>query len=159
MTVKSSSKGERGDKEVIKGESEFVPPPDVIEGILTKLKVVAVVGLSDNRMRPSNRVGKFLKARGYTVIPVNPGYGTVLGLKSYKSLLDIPDDVDIVDIFRKPEAVGPIVDEAIKKGVKVVWMQEGVINEEAARRAREAGITVVMDRCMYKEYTKNVWGR
>ena len=142
-----------------KGESEFVPPPDVIKGILTKLKVVAVVGLSDNWMRPSNRVGKFLKARGFTVIPVNPGYDTVLGMKSYKSLLDIPGDVDIVDIFRKSEAVGPIVDEAIKKGVKVVWMQEGVINEEAARRAREAGITVVMDRCMYKEYTKNVWGR
>ena len=90
---------------------------------------------------------------------MNPTYETVLGLKSYKSLLDIPEKVDVVDIFRKPEAVGPIVDEAIKKGVSVVWMQESVINEEAARRAKDAGITVVMDRCIYKEYAKHVWGR
>jgi predicted CoA-binding protein len=121
--------------------------------------VVAIVGLSDNKMRPSHRIGMFLKARGYNVIPVNPAYDTVLGLKSYRSLLDIPGEVDIVDIFRKPEAVGPIVEEAIKKGVKVVWMQEGVINEEAARRARDAGLTVIMDRCMYKEYAKLLMGR
>ncbi len=138
---------------------EFVPPPEKIKEVLTSYKVVAVVGLSDNKMRPSNRIGMFLKARGYDVIPVNPTYDTVLGLKSYKSLLDIPGDVDIVNIFRKPKAVGPIVEEAIKKGAKVVWMQEGVINEEAAHRARDAGMTVVMDRCMYKEYAKHVWGR
>jgi predicted CoA-binding protein len=138
---------------------EFVPPPEKIKEILTGYKVVAVVGLSDNKMRPSYRVGMFLKAQGYDVIPVNPAYDTVLGLKSFKSLLDIPREVDIVNIFRKPEAVGPIVEEVIKKGAKVVWMQEGVINEEAARRARDAGMTVIMDRCMYKEYAKHVWGR
>ncbi|UCF09257.1 MAG: CoA-binding protein [Thermoplasmata archaeon] len=110
-------------------------------------------------MRPSNRIGKFLKARGYTVIPVNPRYDTILGMKSYKSLLDVPEEIDIVDIFRKPEAVGEVVDEAVKKGVKVVWMQEGVVNTEAAQRAKDAGITVVMDRCIYKAYTKYVWGR
>lgn len=138
---------------------EFVPPPEKIKEILTSYKVVAVVGLSDKKMRPSHRIGMFLKARGYDIIPVNPAYDTVLGLKSYKSLLDIPGEIDIIDIFRKSEAVGHIVDEAIKKGAKVVWMQEGVINEEAARRARDAGITVVMDRCMYKEYAKHVWRR
>jgi predicted CoA-binding protein len=135
--------------------SEFVPPPEEIKEILKSSKVVAIVGLSDDRMRPSNRIGKYLKARGYKVIPVNPRYDTILGLKSYSSLLEIPEEVDIVDIFRKPEAVGEIVDEAIKKGVKVVWMQEGVINEEAARKAKDAGIKVVMDRCMYKEYKKH----
>jgi predicted CoA-binding protein len=138
---------------------EFVPPPEKIKEILTSYKIVAVVGLSDNKMRPSHRVGMFLKARGYDVIPVNPAYDTVLGLKSYRTLLDIPGEVDIVDIFRKPEAVGPIVEEAIKKGAKVVWMQEGVINTEAARRARDAGLVVVMDRCVHKEYVKSVWGR
>lgn len=138
---------------------EFVPSPEDIKDILTKSRVIAVVGLSDKRMRPSNRIGKFLKARGYTIIPVNPGYDTVIGLKSYKSLLDIPGEVDIVNIFRKPEAVGPVVEDAVKKGAPVVWMQEGVINKEAARRAREAGITVVMDRCIYKEYIKTIWGR
>ncbi len=138
---------------------EFVPPPEKIKEILTSNKVVAIVGLSGNKMRPSYRVGMFLKARGYDIIPVNPAYDTVLDLKSYKSLLDIPGEVDIVDIFRKPEAVGPVVEEAIKKGVKVVWMQEGVINEDAARRAKEAGLTVVMDRCIYKEYSKHIMGR
>lgn len=127
--------------------------------ILSNYKVVAVVGLSANKMRPSYRIAMFLKARGYEVIPVNPGYDAVLGLKSYGSLLEIPGDVDIVDIFRKPEAVGPIVDDAIKKGAKVVWMQEGVINLEAARKARDAGLTVVMDRCIHKEYSKHIMGR
>jgi predicted CoA-binding protein len=138
---------------------EFVPPPEKIEEILTSCKVVAVVGLSANKMRPSHRIGMFLKARGYEVIPVNPTYETVLGLKSYKSLLDIPKDIDIVDIFRKPEAVGPIVDEAIQKGAKVLWMQEGVINEEAARKARDAGLIVVMDRCIYKENARYLIGK
>ena len=138
---------------------EFIPPPEKIKEILTNSKVIAIVGLSANKMRPSHRIGMFLKARGYEVIPVNPAYETVLDLKSYKSLLDIPGEVDIVDIFRKPETVGLVVEDAIKKGVPVVWMQEGVINEEAARKAKDEGITVVMDRCIYKEYAKNVWGR
>jgi predicted CoA-binding protein len=135
-------------------DSEFVPPDDKIKEILEKNKVVAIVGLSDKSERYSNKVGKFLKARGYTIIPVNPKYDTVLGEKSYPSLKDIPEDVDVVDIFRKPEAVDEIVDEAIKKGVKVVWMQEGVINYKAAQKAKDAQLTVVMDRCMYKEYVR-----
>ncbi len=135
--------------------SEFVPPHEKIKEILKNSKVVAIVGLSDNKERYSNLVGKYLKNQGYKIIPVNPKYDTILGLKSYPSLLEIPEEVDIVDIFRKPEAVGEVVDEAIKKGVKVVWMQEGVINEEAARKAKNVGIKVVMDRCMYKEHKKH----
>jgi predicted CoA-binding protein len=135
-------------------EEQFVPPDDRIKEILKTNKVIAIVGLSDNEERYSHRVGKFLKARGYTIIPVNPNYETVLGEKSYPSLLDIPGDVDVVDIFRKPEAVDEIVDEAIKKGVNVVWMQEGVINYKAAQKAKDAGLQVVMDRCMYKEYSR-----
>jgi predicted CoA-binding protein len=133
---------------------EYVPPDEEIKEILKTSKVIAVVGLSNDRMRYSNRVGNFLKARGYKVIPVNPKSDTIIGLKSYPSLSDVPEEVDIVDIFRKPEAVGPIVDEAIIKGVKVVWMQEGVINVEAVRKAQEAGIKVVMNRCMFKEYDR-----
>jgi predicted CoA-binding protein len=139
--------------------SEFVPSPEGIKEILKSAKVVALVGISDDRTKPSNRVGKFLQSKGYKVIPVNPKHDTIIGEKSYASLLGIPDEVDVVDIFRKPEAVGEIVDEAIKKGVKVVWMQEGVINEEAARKAKNAGIKVVMDRCMYKEYKKHFMNR
>lgn len=135
--------------------NEFVPSPEEIKEILKEAKVVAIVGLSDDRMRASNRVGKYLKLKGYEIIPVNPKYDTVLGEKSYPNLSEIPDEVDIVDIFRKPEAVSDIVDEAIKKKVKVIWMQEGVINKEAARKAKNAGLKVVMDRCMYKEYDKH----
>ena len=135
--------------------SEFVPSPEGIKEILKSSKVVALVGISDDRTKSSNRIGKFLQSKGYKVIPVNPKHDTIIGEKSYASLLDIPDKIDVVDIFRKPEAVDEIVDEAIKKGVKVVWMQEGVINEEAARKAKDAGIKVVMDRCMYKEYKKH----
>lgn len=138
---------------------EFVPPPEEIKEILKSARVIAVVGLSNDGTRPSNRIGKYLKARGYKVIPVNPNYDSVIDLKSYASLLQIPDVVDIVDIFRKPEAVSEMVDEAIKKRVKVIWMQEGVINEEAALKAKNAGIKVVMDRCIYKEYDKHFMHR
>jgi predicted CoA-binding protein len=134
--------------------NDFVPPPEEIKKILKNSKVIAVVGLSDNKMRPSHRVGKFLKAKGYTVFPVNPRYDEVLGLKSYQSLEDIPEKVDIVDIFRKPEEVEAIVDSAIKIGARVVWMQEGVINIKAAQKAKEAGLEVVMDRCMFDQYNE-----
>jgi predicted CoA-binding protein len=136
-------------------DTEFVPSPEEIKEILKSAKVVALVGISDDNTKPSHKVGKFLKSKGYKVIPVNPKHDTIIGEKSYASLLDIPDEIDVVDIFRKSEAVDEIVDEAIKKGVKVVWMQEGVINEEAARKAKDAGLKVVMDRCMYKEYKKH----
>jgi len=115
-------------------------------------KTIAVVGISDNPERPSNFVAKFMEEHGYKIIPVNPNLTEWEGKKCYPDLLSIPVKVDVVDIFRRPEAVPPIVDEAIAIKAKAVWMQEGIVNEEAAAKAREAGIEVVMDRCMKKEF-------
>jgi len=120
------------------------------------LKTIAVVGISDNPERPSNFVAKFLEERGYTIIPVNPNLTEWNGKKCYPDLLSIPIKVDVVDIFRRPEAIPPIVDEAIAIKAKVVWMQEGIVNEEAAAKARDAGIEVVMDRCMKKDLKMKV---
>ena len=139
-------------------QSEFILPDSRLKEILENSKVIAIVGLSDKKDRPSFRVGRFLKARGYSVIPVNPNYETVLDLKSYPSLSHIPEELDIVVIFRRSEAVGPIVDEAIQRKVPVVWMQEGVINREAAQKAKDAGLEVVMDRCIYETYNKLFFG-
>ena len=122
--------------------------------ILNSSRVVAVVGLSAKPDRPSYRVASYLKENGYKIIPVNPGEAEILGEVCYPDLSSIPEPVDVVDIFRRAEEVSAIVEEAIKIGVKAVWMQEGVINEEAAARAREAGLAVVMDRCMFKEHRK-----
>jgi predicted CoA-binding protein len=124
------------------------------EKILSTFRTVAVVGLSPKPDRPSNRVAKYLKEQGYRVIPVNTYAKEILGETCYSDLSSIPEPVDVVDIFRRPEAVPPIVEEAIEIGAKAVWMQEGVINEEAAARAKEAGLLVVMDRCMLKEHGK-----
>jgi len=124
------------------------------EEILKTSKHVAVVGLSPKSDRPSFRVAAYLKEQGYRIIPVNPQEREVLGELSYPDLDSIPGPVDVVDIFRRSELVPPIVEEAIKIGAKAVWMQEGVINEDAAERAREAGLKVVMDRCMLKEHKK-----
>lgn len=124
-----------------------------IETILN-YKTIAVVGISDDPMRPSHFVAGYLEAHGYTIIPVNPKLTEWEGKKCYPDLLSIPVKVDIVDIFRRSEAIPPIVDEAIAIKAKVVWMQEGIVNEEAAEKARKAGIEVVMDRCMKKEYAK-----
>ncbi|MDO8728085.1 MAG: CoA-binding protein [Candidatus Methanoperedens sp.] len=120
------------------------------------LKTIAVVGISDNPERPSNFVAKFLEERGYTIIPVNPNLTEWEGKKCYPDLLSIPVKVDVVDIFRRPDAIPPIVDEAIAIKAKVVWMQEGIVNEEAAAKARDAGIEVVMDRCMKKDIKMKV---
>lgn len=124
------------------------------EKILRDYRTVAVVGLSPDRERPSHLVAGYLKAHGYRVIPVNPNAPRVLGLKSYPSLSAIPVPVEVVDIFRKPEAVMPVVEEAIKIGARAVWLQEGVVNQAAAERARQAGLLVVMDRCMAKEHQR-----
>jgi len=118
------------------------------------LKTIAVVGISDNPERPSNFVAKFLEERGYNIIPVNPNLTEWEGNKCYPDLLSIPIKVDVVDIFRRSESIPPIVDEAIAIKAKVVWMQEGIVNEEAAAKARDAGIEVVMDKCMKKEYAR-----
>ena len=122
--------------------------------ILKEYNIVAVVGLSTDPNRPSHRVAKYLISQGYKVIPVNPDAREILGKRSYTTLSSIPEPIEIVDIFRRSEEVLPIVDEAIKIGAKAVWMQEGVINEEAAARARDAGLDVVMDKCMKKEHEK-----
>jgi predicted CoA-binding protein len=120
--------------------------------ILNKYRNVAVVGASSNPERPSHRVVSYLIKHGYHVMPVNPNEQKILGKTSYPNLNSIPEKVEVVDIFRKSEEVMPIVDEAIKIGAKVVWMQEGVVNEEAAAKAGEAGLLVVMDKCMRKQH-------
>jgi predicted CoA-binding protein len=115
------------------------------------MKTIAVVGLSDNPERPSFSVAKYLMESGYEIIPVNPGINEWLGKKSFPDLPSVLQKVDVVDIFRKPEAVPEIVEQAIAVGAKAVWMQEGVVNPEAAARAEASGLLVVMDRCMLKE--------
>jgi len=122
--------------------------------ILSQYRTVAVVGASDNPERASHRVACYLMQNGYRVIPVNPQSPQVLGQTSYPDLSAIPEKVEIVDIFRRPEEVMPIVDQAIAIGAKVVWMQEGIINEAAAVKAREAGLEVIMDHCMLKEHSR-----
>jgi len=128
-----------------------------IKSILESYRTVAVVGLSSNPDKASYQVANYLQSVGYRIIPVNPFVDEVLGEKSYKSLLDVPEAIEVVDIFRPAEAVPTIVEEAIQLknrvgSPKVVWMQLGIVNEEAARRAKEAGFTVVMDRCMMREH-------
>lgn len=116
--------------------------------ILEETRTIAVVGLSPNPDRPSHDIAKYLQRQGYGIIPVNPTIETVLGERSYPDLLAIPFDVDVVQVFRRPEEVPLIVEQAIEIGAKVVWMQPGIVHEEAAAKARAAGLKVVMDRCM-----------
>ena len=118
-----------------------------IRRILTESRRIAIVGLSPKTQRPSHQVARYLMAAGYTIIPVNPGQETILGLPCYPNLRAIPTKVDLVDIFRRPEEVLPIVEEAIVIGAKFIWMQEGIVNEAAAKKAAAAGIPVIMDRC------------
>jgi hypothetical protein len=119
-----------------------------IRSILLDNRVIAVVGLSPKPDRPSNRVARYMLQAGYEIIPVNPGQDVILGLKCYPNLAAVPRRVDIVNIFRRPEQVEPVVREAIAAGAGVVWMQQGIINEPAARLAEENGLTVIMDRCI-----------
>ncbi len=122
--------------------------------MLNKYKNIAMVGLSDNPFRPSHFAAIYMLANGYNIIPVNPACQEILGRKCYASLRDIPEAVDIVDVFRKPADVPPLVDEAIAIGAKVLWLQLGVINEAAAGKALEAGLEVVMDRCVKIEHAR-----
>lgn len=128
--------------------------PQTIERILDECRTIAVVGLSANPTRPSNGVSAYMQAQGYKVIPVNPRETEVLGEKSYASLADVPEKIDLVDIFRKSAEAGAVVDEAIEIGAKAVWLQEGVIDNEAAERAVAAGLLVVMNRCWLKEHMR-----
>ena len=125
-----------------------------IEELLRSSRVIAVVGLSSKKFRPSYGVAEYMQREGYRIIPVNPNEEGVLGQKAYKRLEDIPEPIDIVDIFRRSEFVMPIVESAIRLGAKAVWMQEGVEDEEAAKKARDAGLFVVMDRCILKEHSR-----
>jgi predicted CoA-binding protein len=125
-----------------------------ISEILHSYRTIAVVGLSGKRYRPSYGVAEYLKSSGYRIIPVNPMETEVLGERAYPDLDSIPEPVDIVDIFRRSEFVPEIVEAAIRIGAKVIWMQEDVIHEEAARRAEEAGLVVVMDRCILKDHRR-----
>jgi uncharacterized protein len=125
---------------------------DPITELLKTSRTIAVVGLSSNRSRPSYSVAEYLQSVGYRIIPVNPNESEVLGEKSYPGLEAIPEKVEIVDIFRRPEAVPEVVESAIRIGAKAVWMQEGVTHPEAAERARQAGLAVVMDRCIFREH-------
>jgi uncharacterized protein len=130
--------------------------PDPIYDLLFRAKTIAVVGLSDSPMRPSHGVSAYMQAAGYRIIPVNPRIGESLGEKSYSSLLEVPGEIakkiDLVDVFRRPEYVDEIVEQAIQLKIPAVWLQEDVINERAAEKARKAGIFVVMDRCILKEH-------
>lgn len=130
-----------------------------IESIYEKYKTIAVVGLSNDPAKDSHRVATYLKAKGYRIIPINPSADVILGEKCYKSLLDVPETIEIIDIFRPAKDVPPIVDQAIELkrrlgNPRVIWMQLGIVNEEAAKRARNANLTVVMDKCMMKEHKR-----
>jgi uncharacterized protein len=130
----------------------YLPQNDPITDVLKRARTIAVVGLSDSPLRPSHGVAAYMQSQGYRIIPVNPHVDESLGEKSYPSLLDVREKIDIVNIFRRPEYVGEIVDQAIQLKVPTIWMQEEVVNEAAAQKARQAGIFVVMDRCILKEH-------
>lgn len=127
------------------------PAPAEIRDLLKAVKTIAVVGLSDNPARPSYRVASAMQGMGYRIIPVRPAQSEVLGEKAWAQLTDLPEIPDLVDVFRNPEAVDEIVDQCITIGAKRLWLQEGVVNAPAAERARAAGITVIMDRCVWKD--------
>jgi hypothetical protein len=123
-----------------------------IPELLREARVIAVVGLSSDVMRPSHGVAAYMQRSGYRIIPVNPNETEVLGEKAYPRLEDVPEKIDIVDIFRRSVFVRPVVESAIKIGAKAIWMQEGVVDENAAAAARAAGLDVVMDRCILKDH-------
>jgi len=125
---------------------------DPIGDLLKKAKTIAVVGLSNKPLRPSHGVSLYMQQQGYRIIPVNPNIQSVLGEKAYPSLQDVPEKIDVVNIFRRPEFVPEVVDQAIALRVPAVWMQEDIIHEPAAEKARQAGIFVVMNRCILKEH-------
>jgi hypothetical protein len=129
---------------------------ETIRRILSESRTIAVVGLSPKEDRPSHRVASYLISQGFRVIPIHPKATEILGQRAYPFLEDVPDDIkiDVVDVFRKPQETPPIARQAVKRGAKVLWLQEGIVNEEAAKIASEGGLLVVMDRCMLKEHKR-----
>jgi len=130
-----------------------------IKKILEGYKIIAVVGMSKDPMKPGHYVPKFLIRHGYKVIPVNPTVDEVLGLKSYPSLMDVPEDVEVVDVFRRPENTPEVAEEAVKKKAKVLWLQEGIYNPQAVEIAKRGGLTVVWNRCIMKEHNRLIGSR
>ena len=137
-------------------EEQILPinDPEDIRKILADCRRIAVVGLSSDTYRPSNSVSAYMRRNGYKIIPVNPNEAEVFGAKSYADLTSVPEEFDLVNIFRRSEEAGKSVDEAISLGAKAVWLQEGVIDQAAAQRALDAGLMVVMDRCILKEHLR-----
>lgn len=141
-------------KEDLHAAPNFSPSPEKIREVLQSVKTIAIVGLSPKEERDSNRVARYLMEHGYEIVPVNPGQREILGRPCYKNLARIPYPVDVADLFLNPSRVMPVVEEAIEKGIKIVWMQLGVIHHEAAAKAGQAGITVIMDRCIKQEHER-----
>ncbi|MDZ7809545.1 MAG: CoA-binding protein [Arhodomonas sp.] len=130
------------------------PGDDVIRELIESARTIAVVGLSPKPERPSHDVARYMQRHGYRIIPVNPGHGELLGERRHPSLREVPEPVDLVDVFRRPEQVPAVVEDAIALGAAALWLQLGVVHEAAAQRAREAGMTVVMDRCLKIEHAR-----
>jgi predicted CoA-binding protein len=130
------------------------PPDEVLEEVLRRYRRVAVVGLSDRPDRPSYGVAAYLQGVGYEITPVNPTIAQALGVPAVGALADVPPPLEIVDVFRRPEHVPPVAEEALRAGARVLWLQEGIVHEAAAARARAAGLIVVQDRCIYKEHRR-----
>jgi uncharacterized protein len=153
MTGKRKRKNSDGAMRVLLPEGAKASADPILE-ILKNYKTIAVVGLSSNRARPSHGVAEYMQSAGYRIIPVNPNEKEVLGEKSYARLEDVPEKIEIVDIFRRAEEVSPAVESAIRVGAKVVWMQLGIENAEAAEKARAAGLVVIEDACIHVEHKK-----
>jgi len=130
------------------------PPAEEIRALLERVKTIAVVGLSPKADRPSHRIARRLQEWGYRVIPVRPAVAEVLGERAYARLSDLPTKPDLVDVFRAADEIGPLVDECIALGIAAIWIQEGIVNDEAAARAKAAGMQVVMDRCIAVEHRR-----
>ena len=131
---------------------DYTPPSKEIEKIIQNAKRIAVVGLSPKPHRESNKVARYLLEQGYDMIPVNPGQTEILGRTCYRTLEDIPSDIDVANLFLNPNRIPPVVDQCIRIGVKTIWMQLGIVHNEAAQKAREAGLEVVMNRCIMVEH-------
>jgi len=128
------------------------PSDEDRRALLRRVKVIAVVGLSPNPDRPSHGVARSLQRFGYSIIPIHPTAIEVLGAKAYRRLSEVPGQIDLVNVFRRAEFIGPVVEDCLALGIKAIWIQEGIVNERAAHRARDGGMTVVMDRCIYRDH-------
>ncbi|MGA7624335.1 MAG: CoA-binding protein [Candidatus Acidiferrales bacterium] len=152
MTQKTENPAERSSNAATQKQDASAGDP--LTAILKTSRIIAVIGLSNRKFRPSHGVSEYMQSAGYRIIPVNPNEREVLGEKSYAKLEDVPDRIDIVDIFRRSEFVPEIVEAAIRIGARAIWMQEGVISPQAAEKARCAGLFVIMDSCILKEHIK-----